>query len=221
MDELLSEKEQIEEIRKWWKENGTWVLGGLVLGVSILVGWNQWQSHVNAKAEQASVLYEEAREAAGAGDADTVAKKVETLVAEYGSTPYDEQASLVLAKAMVEQGRLDEAASALDYVVQGKAEPQLVLVARTRLAQVRMQQGRHEDALAALAVDDAGAFGARYSELRGDIAVSRGDIATARTEYELALSVLNAGPVNRELVGIKLNDLPQVEVAAPAEADAQ
>lgn len=221
MDELLSEKEQIEEIRKWWKENGTWVLGGLVLGVSILVGWNQWQSHVNTKAEQASALYEEARAAAEAGDADKVAKRAQTLVAEYASTPYDEQASMVLAKAMVEQGRLDEAGSALEYVIQGKSDPQLVLVARARLAQVRMQQGRHDEALAALEVENVGAFGARYSELRGDIAVSRGDIATARSEYESALSVLDAGPVNRELVGIKLNDLPQVEMAAPAEAEAQ
>ena len=33
MDELLSEKEQVEKLRQWWKENGPFVIGGLVLGV--------------------------------------------------------------------------------------------------------------------------------------------------------------------------------------------
>lgn len=89
----------------------------------------------------------------------------------------------------------------------------MALVARMRLAQVRLQQGDFDAAVDILQVEDAGAFSARYSELRGDIAVARGDWATARSEYETALSDLGAGLVNRELVEIKLNDLPQVDLS--------
>lgn len=212
MDDLLSEKEQIEEIRKWWKENGAWVVGGLVLGLSLLVGWNSWQSHVKTKAEQASSLFEQVRVQAMVGNADAASELTGRLRTEFASTPYAEEASLVLAKLLVEQGSLEPAVEALEFVVASKDDPQLVLVARMRLAQVKLQQGEFDAAVEILQVEDAGAFSARYSELRGDIAVARGDWATARSEYETAISDLGAGLVNRELVEIKLNDLPQVDL---------
>ena len=67
---LRKQKEQIEQIRNWWKENGAWVAGGLVLGLSMLVGWNSWQSYVANRAEEASSLYEQVRAEAVAGNAD-------------------------------------------------------------------------------------------------------------------------------------------------------
>jgi len=42
----LSEKEQLEEMRAWWSENGRFVITGVVLGVAIIVGWNQWRSSI-------------------------------------------------------------------------------------------------------------------------------------------------------------------------------
>ena len=43
MDDLLSEKEQLDQIRAWWKEFGGYVIGGLGLGIAVLVGWNYYQ----------------------------------------------------------------------------------------------------------------------------------------------------------------------------------
>ncbi len=218
MDELLSEKEQIEQIRQWWKENGAWVAGGLVLGLSMLVGWNSWQSYVTSRAEEASSLYEQVRAEAAAGNVDLASELTATLRTDYAATPYADQASLELARLMVERGSLDEAAASLEYVTKSDDDPQMVLVARLRLAQVRMQQGMLDEALAALAVPDEGAFSARFSEMRGDVAVARGDWEMARNEYESVLSDLS-GPVNREVVEIKLNDLPQPAAAPVIEAD--
>ena len=31
MDEFLSEKEQIDQIRGWWRENGWYLIGGVAL----------------------------------------------------------------------------------------------------------------------------------------------------------------------------------------------
>jgi predicted negative regulator of RcsB-dependent stress response len=44
----LSEKEQLEEMRAWWSENGRFVMGGVVLGVAIIFGWNQWRASIEA-----------------------------------------------------------------------------------------------------------------------------------------------------------------------------
>ena len=58
MDDLLSEKEQLEQIRSWWKEYGGYVIGGLGLGIAVLVGWNYYQGSKLDAQLGGSALYE-------------------------------------------------------------------------------------------------------------------------------------------------------------------
>jgi predicted negative regulator of RcsB-dependent stress response len=44
VDDLLSEKEQIEQMRSWWSEYGNYVIGGIVIGAGLLFGINQYQA---------------------------------------------------------------------------------------------------------------------------------------------------------------------------------
>ena len=34
----LQEQEQVEELKAWWKENGKWIIGVLVVGIAWLCG---------------------------------------------------------------------------------------------------------------------------------------------------------------------------------------
>ena len=38
MSSYLSEEEQVEALKKWWKDNGTSVIAGVVLGFGIIFG---------------------------------------------------------------------------------------------------------------------------------------------------------------------------------------
>ena len=49
MDEFLSEKEQIDQIREWWRENGWYLIGGVALGVLVLLGWNRFNAYQDAR----------------------------------------------------------------------------------------------------------------------------------------------------------------------------
>ena len=42
MDDLLSEKEQLEQFRGWWSEYGAYVIGGIVIGAGLLFGISQY-----------------------------------------------------------------------------------------------------------------------------------------------------------------------------------
>ena len=42
MDEYLSDKEQVERLRQWWRENGWFLIGGVALGLLALYGYNQY-----------------------------------------------------------------------------------------------------------------------------------------------------------------------------------
>ena len=75
------------------------------------------------------------------------------------------------------------------------------------MARVLAQDEAYAEALAALDVAP-GSFAARYNEVRGDIHAALGDAENARAAYNAALNIQEAGLVDRNLVQMKLDDLP-------------
>ena len=59
MDEHLTDQQQAEKLQRWWKENGAFVIAGLVIGIGGLFGWRQWEDYKLAQAENASAAYEQ------------------------------------------------------------------------------------------------------------------------------------------------------------------
>jgi predicted negative regulator of RcsB-dependent stress response len=57
MDIHASEKEQVEALKKWWKENGSSLITGLLLGAAILLGGKAWFSYRETQALSASNIY--------------------------------------------------------------------------------------------------------------------------------------------------------------------
>lgn len=210
MDEYLSEKEQVERMRTWWKENGAWIIGGLVAGVLLLVGWNAWQDYRLRQSEEASVVYTALAEAAANGRTDDARAELDRLANDYAGTPYFQQGRLALASALVRDGRLGEAESHLTAVMKeaGDDDEELALVARVRLARLLASQDESVRALAMTDVgDDAGAFSAALQEVRGDILADLGDAAKAREAYERAIAAGASGAVDAEFVRMKLRAL--------------
>jgi predicted negative regulator of RcsB-dependent stress response len=54
-----TEEEQVEALKRWWKENGTSTIVGLALGIAIILGWNYWQGHKKDQTVQASAIYDQ------------------------------------------------------------------------------------------------------------------------------------------------------------------
>lgn len=207
MDDL-SEKEQLERIRRWWDSNGRYLIAGVVLGAAVLVGWNQWRAHEVRDALEASALYEELEAALGASDLETAQAIAGRLGADYGGTPYAAQAGLALAGAYVNQGKVEEAAAELEALLARSAEGPLATIARLRLAQLRIYQEELDAALALLDAVDAGAYRARALELRGDAHAAAGDRAAARSAYREALLAAGGQPGgSAELLQLKLQSL--------------
>jgi predicted negative regulator of RcsB-dependent stress response len=207
VDELLSEKEQVEKLRQWWKENGPFVIGGLVLGVLALSGWNYWQSWKIERAEQGKAAYDKLVIAVQNADAETTAAQLALMEQDYAATPYLDQGRLMAAKLHVDAGELEQAASQLRQLVDETGDMELGRIASMRLARVLLAQDDTDGALAALPLGEAGVFAPRYHELRGDILARRGELAAAREEYTLALSGSEVGIVDPDAVRMKLDAL--------------
>ncbi|TDQ48164.1 YfgM family protein [Permianibacter aggregans] len=189
MDEILTEEQQLEKVRQWWKDNGVSVVLGLVLGLGALAGWRFWQSHQSETAMSASAAFEQVVKLSEQADkkAEFVAA-AEALAKDHQGTVYAQFGQLYLARASVNDADLDKAAGLLQAVVNEAAHPALKHTATLRLARIRLAQGNAEQALqlAQISKDDAGTYHGAYAMVRGDALLALNREAEAHAAFEEA-----------------------------------
>lgn len=217
--EELSEKEQLDAMRSWWQENGRYVIGGVMLGVAMLVGWNQWRGGIAETETAASALYEDVMSATGVGNLDAASVAATELFADYAATIYAAQARLAMARLYMDKGRDQDAADVLRVLVESGGDTEIQLIGRLRLAKVLLYQDKAEEVVDLLQGQGEHAFAARYSEVLGDAYTALGSYAEAEAAYTVALLDDPAvRTVDNALIQLKLNDLPApTEVAAGTE----
>lgn len=211
--EDLTDNEAEETLRRWWRDNWLWLVGGIAIGLGGLAGWQYWQRTQRESKEADSAAYQAEVDALNADQLDTATQQAKTLRETHPGSPYADQADLALARASVEHDKLDDAATHLKSVMDNSRDPQLKQIARTRLARIYIEQGKLDEALALLDVASAGSFGPLYHELRGDALAAKGDAKSARQEYETALAGESAtSGLDRAFVELKRDQLPAAPV---------
>ena len=215
-----SEAEQYERAKSWVMTNGLWIIAGIALGAGALGGWNWYKERRNVQAETASARYEEMIEAYSRNDRTRGQTLVDELNREYSWTPYASLATLMAAKFQVEANELDKAVTSLKSVMDSAPDNEVRLIARTRLARVQAAQGKYDDALATLKVDDPGEFAPRLADARGDVLLAKGDRSGALREYLAARSNSSDGRVDTELLDLKIRDLGGTPPASAEDSSA-
>lgn len=221
MDDLQSEKEQIEEMKAWWSEYGRYVIAGVVIAVGLLFGFNQYQSSKLAAQVEASVLFEQLAEHVGEGDLENAVPVADELANNYANTAYAAQSKLAMARLYMDKNRDQDAADVLGEMLEMRGNGALKHVGRTRLARILLYQDKPQDVLDLLEGQTNEAFAGLYAELQGDAYAALGQYAEAGDAYRLALADMTQA-VNRGLVQMKLVDLPEPQEIAevPDEAPA-
>ena len=216
MEDYLSEREQLDQVRRWIRENAPWALAGVLIGVGALVGWQQWQAWRERQSLAAGQKYSQTLEALSRNDRDAATRLATQLRQDYARTPYPDLAALALARYHVESNELADATRYLTDVMNGARDQELKVVARLRLARVERAEGKPDLALATLAAAPGDiAQSAPFAEVRGDALRDKGDRAGALAAYHAALTAPPESGVNRALIELKSADLGTVP-AAPA-----
>ena len=213
VDDYLSDREQEEALRNWWRDNWRWIIGGVVLGLALLGGWRYWLEHRDQRAADAARLYAEFQSAVQARNVEQASRLLADLAEEHEGSAYTQQSRMLLAKAHVDDGKLDEALTLLQSVTATADDKELAAVARLRTARLLIQQGKHDDALKLLDAEAAGAFAAQVREIRGDAQAAKGDQEAARAEYAAALAANADAQIDRTLLELKLQDVGGEKVA--------
>jgi predicted negative regulator of RcsB-dependent stress response len=220
VEDYLSEKEQWEWVKAQVRENGPAVILAIALVVAGAFGWRWWQAHQDARQLQAGGKYMQMVHALEHGDRSQALVVLGELERDYARSPYTDQAKLLAARVYVDDGQLDRAAAELADVTEHSRDHDLALVARLRLARVQIAQSKPEAALATLGSEaGAGAFAARYHEVRGDAYFAKGDKAAALSEYRTAQSAGEG--TGGALLSLKIADLSPGSAPSPPAANSK
>ncbi len=192
METDTSEREQIDELRKWWNANGKSMLSGLLIGLVILFGYRYWQSVIESKAESASINYQHFLERAAAGPSDEVRSIGKAVIEGYPDSAYARLTALLLARIEVEDKKPAEAKKQLHWIIDNGRDSELVSVARGRLAQILLSEGNAEGAWDEISKNATASKTEMFAELKGDVLSALGKRAEARSMYSQAITAVGA-----------------------------
>lgn len=200
MEQFATEEQQVEAIKRFWKENGIAIIAGSVIGVGCLGGWHYYTDSQIASKESASTSYQLAVEnISSAEETDGLVRFVEQT----DESGYKIISQFVLAKQYVEKDNLTAAADVLQNVLVAENDSPLGAIAALRLAAIQMQQGQYDSVLSTLEKVTQESFSAQTLSLKGDALAALDRNEEAKDAYNKALE---QAPDNKP-VKMKLDNL--------------
>lgn len=201
------EYEQGEQLRVWLRANGMSMIGGIVIGLALIAGWQWWQRKQMLAVENASDAYAAITTAIDAGaDAKKIAAAESKIRTEVPKSVYPALAALRLAAEQVDHGDAKGALATLDAVGPLAAYPAMSDLVQLRAARVLVILGRPADAITRLGKVTDPAWTAVSEEIRGDAEAARGHRDAARDAYARALAKLPDDAPGRNLLQMKLTE---------------
>ncbi len=195
-----TEDEQVEQIKKWWKSNGRQIIAGAVIGLAGIWGWNSYSSYQDQQLLEARALYlNYASDSSNAG-------AYEKLSEDFANSSYTDQATLLMAKNLFDEGNYSEALNLIEPLTE-HSNSMISSSAILRLASIYLQTSQHDKALTLLEPYSDESFGGLVHNLMGDIYLDIGNKTKAQEHYSKALDAVTENSNLGQLIQIKLDDL--------------
>lgn len=203
MTEQFSDKEQVEMLKKWWREYGIVIMVAIVLGLAIGFGWRYWHRHKEEKAVEASMIYQQVQNAAARKQFKMAQSLAARLMEHYRSTPYAAMGALLWARDAVLQNNLKIALDKLNWVIKHGKLDSLKQIARLRAARVLLAEKRYQPALNSLKTVDDPVYEPLIESVKGDIYRALGKDKLAKQSYQAAKSGFEASGIINPFLNMK------------------
>lgn len=203
----LEEQEKLDELKAWWKANGTKVMLAVAVVASVAAGTQGWRVYQKSQQHQAALAYETVQNGVQSKDTKRIREAAGQLIEKYPGTPYASRAALLAAGANFESGDAKSAKAQLQWVIDHAKEEGARDIARLRLAGILLDEKNYDEAMKTLAAPHEKAFDGLFSDLKGDVLMAQGKMVDARAAYQAALEKIDARSAYRQVVEMKLDGL--------------
>ncbi|MBE2894040.1 YfgM family protein [Spirabiliibacterium falconis] len=202
----ITEEQQVEELKSWWKENSKVIITSLILVFAGVLGWRYWQNYQLNSRLQASNEYEQVFNAYQA-DPKNNAGLLTQFVKEHEGSSYAVFALFEQAKSAVDSDQLAQAEQYLTQAQQMAKDSQLKASATLRLATVLLQVKKYDQAITALNSVGDPAYKGIKQRLLGEAYLGLDDKEKAKTAFTEALKTPNLDQLDKDLIQLRLNTL--------------
>ena len=192
-----TEEEQEDQIKNWWKENGIQIIGGVVIGIAGIWGWDYYQNHIYAKSIEARDLYLDF-------SVNNNSTTLQNLSENFSDSSYQNEAKLLLAKNQIKN--FDESKNTL-LSVSNSSNKYLANLAKIRLAKLYINNDNLSEAETILNnLNDDSYRGLKFY-IQAQISEKKNDLSSAKNLYEESLKNLSEESGLKNLIRLKVADL--------------
>lgn len=215
----INSDEELEAIKRWWKENGTSLIVGVVIAAAGVFGWKAWQQYQLNQSEAASQRYQELLYLSREDDLDAESRErahllIDELEEHHDSTLYADLGRLIEVRLAVQENNISDAMAPLQAVSDNSKHPYMQGVARLRLARLQLAQGDPDAAMATLEQGIPAALAAMQLELRGDAFLALEQREKAADSWREALELSADNEQAQYAIRLKLDDLGVEETSS-------
>ncbi len=207
MSVYMTEEEQLEVIKKWWKRYGNIVTVLLSVILLCIAGYRYMHWHQNKLTQQASVIYENMMVALSNQNTKSVRSYAKELIKDYSNSVYADAAHLTLAKVYVSKNKLDQAKDELMLVANNGKMATLKQIAKIRIARILVAGKSYTNALNELSSIEDETYLPVINELKGDIYGATGQYQQAIAAYRLAIDEVKTNGMGNLFLEMKTNEL--------------
>ncbi|MGL5741095.1 MAG: YfgM family protein [Legionella sp.] len=207
MSVYMTEEEQLESIKKWWKKYGNLVTIILSLILFAIAGSRYFNWHQDKLTQQASIAYEHMMVALSNQNTKAVKSYANELIHDHANTVYADAAHMTLAKLYVSKNKLDKATEELQTVATSGKMLALKQIAKIRIARILAAEKSYTDALKELTSVDDTTYLPVINELKGDIYGATGQYQEALSSYKLALDEVKKNGMGNLFLEMKTKEV--------------
>jgi len=183
-----TEEQQIEQLKDWWKDNGTPLLIGAALGLAGFFGWEFWNEQQVAHQSSASDQYIALNKQIEAKDLDKQTQLATDIKKDFTDTAYAALSAFHLAKLAINKGDFDSAVAELKWVIEKNIADDMSGIAKIRLARIYISRNQAQQAIELLDFKDDSGFYELASLVKGDALMALGQSAEALEAYQIAVA---------------------------------
>lgn len=212
MNIYQTETEQVEVIKKWFKQYGHWVSSCILVILLVIGGYRLWERHTLKINSQASERYQQLMLAVADNDKTLISAQSNDLMLHYPNTIYAQGAALTQAKLFVSEEKWNDALDQLNVAITHGKSPALRQIARLRSARILCTFRKPEDyqkALIILETIDDIAYLPAIDEMKGDVYLALNDKKQARVYYLKALKAFLKAGSSSPFLEMKLNEITE------------